>query len=102
MSWIKNRIDAEFKKHKKSDWSGFAEAKIVSTILDWCYKNNTIPMGDLHRIECVCGHSLLEHKNCNLNKEIGEVCNHIFCRCQDYERIKFKSQLKLANRWGLG
>ena len=48
MGWIKNRIDAEFRKHKRLDWSRIAEAKIITSILDWCYKNNTIPMKDLH------------------------------------------------------
>ncbi len=32
MGWIKNRIDAEYKKHKKLDWSKLAEAKIKSNI----------------------------------------------------------------------
>ena len=32
--WIKNRIDAEYKKHKDLDWSRLAEAKILSTLND--------------------------------------------------------------------
>ena len=32
MGWIKNRIDEEYKKHKKLDWSKIAEAKIKSEI----------------------------------------------------------------------
>ncbi len=41
MGWIKNRIDAEHKKHKSLDWSKIAEKKILSTLkqemfqLDW-------------------------------------------------------------------
>ena len=30
--WIKERIDAEYRKHKKLDWSKLAEAKIKSQI----------------------------------------------------------------------
>ncbi len=30
--WIKNRIDAEFRKHKKLDWSKIAEKKILSQL----------------------------------------------------------------------
>jgi len=40
------RIDSEYRKHKKLDWSKIAEAKIINTILDWCYKNNSIPMNE--------------------------------------------------------
>ena len=47
MTWIKNRIDAEYRKHKTLEWSKLAEVKITSTILDWCYKNNSVPMKDL-------------------------------------------------------
>jgi len=32
MGWIKNRIDAEYRKHKKLDWSELAEIKIKATI----------------------------------------------------------------------
>jgi len=32
MGWIKNRIDAEYGKHKTLDWSKIAEVKIISTI----------------------------------------------------------------------
>ena len=32
--WIKDRIDAEYKKHKDLDWSRLAEAKILSTLND--------------------------------------------------------------------
>ncbi len=32
--WIKNRIDSEYKKHKKLDWSKIAEQKILSNILE--------------------------------------------------------------------
>jgi len=28
MGWIKNKIDTEFKKHNKLDWSKLAEIKI--------------------------------------------------------------------------
>lgn len=42
MGWIKNRIKTEHKKHTKLDWEKITEKKIVETILDWCYKNNTI------------------------------------------------------------
>lgn len=30
--WIKDRIDAEYKKHKDLDWSRLAEAKILATL----------------------------------------------------------------------
>lgn len=32
MGWIKNRINAEYKKHKSLDWAAIAEAKIMSTV----------------------------------------------------------------------
>lgn len=32
MSWIKNRIDSEYKKHKDLDWSKIADIKISNTI----------------------------------------------------------------------
>ena len=32
--WIKERIDSEFRKHKKLDWSQIAESKIKSQIKD--------------------------------------------------------------------
>lgn len=39
-SWIKNRIDAEFRKHKDLDWSLIASKRIIATIMDWCYENS--------------------------------------------------------------
>ena len=32
MTWLKNRINSEYKKHKKLDWSAIAEAKIISSL----------------------------------------------------------------------
>lgn len=49
MGFIKNRIDAEYRKHKDINWGLIAEKKIIATILDWCYKNNSIPMKDLFK-----------------------------------------------------
>ena len=44
MTWIKRRINKEKSKHEgKLDWSESAEKKIISNIMEWCYKNNTIP-----------------------------------------------------------
>jgi hypothetical protein len=48
MGWIANRIKAEHRKHKTLNWEEIAEAKIKATIMDWCYKNNAIPMKDLY------------------------------------------------------
>lgn len=49
MGWIKRRIDKEKSKHEgRLDWSQLAENKIRSSILDWCYKNNMIPMKDVN------------------------------------------------------
>ena len=33
MGWIKDRIDSEYRKHKKLDWSKISEAKINSYLL---------------------------------------------------------------------
>ena len=32
MGWIKNRIDTEFKKHNRLNWSEIAEAKIKAQL----------------------------------------------------------------------
>ncbi len=58
MAWIKKRIEAEKRKHGNMpqglekfnlDWERLAEIKIIASIMDYCYKNNTI-----------------KFKNCNL------------------------------------
>ena len=69
-------------------------------ILEWSYENNTIPMQDLHNIECICGHSLIEHEIFELKEEIGGFCNHRFCGCGDYCKNEVKSKLKLATTDG--
>jgi len=47
MGWIKRRINKEKNKHEgRLDWSLVAEKKIVSQIMKWCYKNNTIKFKD--------------------------------------------------------
>ena len=42
MVWIRKRIEAEYRKHKDLDWARIAEQKVISQIMEWCYKNNTI------------------------------------------------------------
>lgn len=88
--WIKNRIDSEFRKHKDLDWSGLASKKIISQIMDWCYKNNTIPMKELRRFECVCGHSILEHgkitEDIDIENMKGKKCEHEFCNCPEFKQ----------------
>ncbi len=45
MGWIEGRIISEYHKHKRLRWAEIAEKKLIGTILDWCYKNNTIKVG---------------------------------------------------------
>lgn len=46
MSWIKERIDSEYRKHKELEWSKIAERKIIAKIMEYCYKNNTLKFKD--------------------------------------------------------
>ncbi len=47
MGWIKRRINKEDTKHRgRLDWALIAEKKLISQILEWCYKNNIIEFKD--------------------------------------------------------
>jgi hypothetical protein len=55
MGWIKERIDAEYRKHKDLDWSKIAEAKIQSQIKDAVekiIKKNQTCLIDVDDTEC--------------------------------------------------
>ena len=48
MGWIKRRINKEESKYEgRLDWGLSAEKKLIETIRDWCYKNNTFQVGHL-------------------------------------------------------
>ena len=43
MGWIKKRINKEYDKHQENlDWGLLAEKKIIGSIMEYCWKNNTI------------------------------------------------------------
>lgn len=53
MGWIKKRISKEHEKHKDLDWAEIAEKKLIAEIMDWCYKNNTIPLKNTRLRLCI-------------------------------------------------
>lgn len=57
MGWIKRRINKEESKHNgRLDWGLCAEKKLIATIMDWCYKNNTIKIGNMALASLDGGH----------------------------------------------
>lgn len=102
MGWIKERIEAEKKKHPSLDWAQLAEAKIIRHIMEgFVWKNNTIPFSEMHdQFECECGHSLLEHNEADLENKTGEGCKSDYCFCPRYKKKERKSKLHLATTDG--
>ncbi len=90
-----NKIES---KTRKSQTKRFLE--MIEKLDEWINHNNTIPMKDLHNIECICGHSLLEHRDFSLDKMEGNECSHKFCDCPSYDKIKLPSQMRLATTDG--
>ena len=46
MSWIEERIKAEYRKYESLEWEKIAEKKIIASILDFCHHNNTLEFKD--------------------------------------------------------
>ena len=105
MAWIKSRIEAEKRKHGSMpeglgkynlDWARLAETKIITSIMDYCYKNNTIPLTELQNIKCECGHSLFGHASPDVIKKTGGACSNKFCACTGYNKAEVNPDLHLA------
>jgi len=106
-------LDKQIYKEGDPTWgckSGVLDIEEVKEFLkeieDWCYKNNTLPLKDLHKFDCICGHSLLEHgkamSDIDINKMTGKECSNPFCSCKEFRQDKSlsESNLKLATTDG--
>ena len=111
MGWIRDRIKDEKRKHHDTpfgqakrdlDWARLAEAKIIRQIMeDFVWKNNTVPMREMFdSMQCECGHSLLEHKEADLENKTGDGCKSDLCFCPVYKKKEIKSRLRLATTDG--
>lgn len=107
MGWIRDRIKDEKRKHhnipfgqkkKDLDWARLAESKIIIQIMeDFVWKNNTVPMRDMiDNLMCECGHSLLEHKDMDLENKTGGGCKSDMCSCPIYKKKEVNFKLRLA------
>lgn len=76
MGWIKNRIDAEFKKHKDLDWSRIAEAKITETLKK--KENRLIP--SVH--ESIESIFLKRNPQCNLEELLWRADQRLEWHCK--------------------
>lgn len=109
MGWIRERIKAEKRKHhdapfgqlkRDMDWARIAEGKIVMSIMEWAWKNNTVPYRELHNLDCECGHSLLEHIDMDIKTKSGAGCSNKFCVCPEYKKKDIKSKACIASTDG--
>ena len=105
MGWIRERIKAEKRKHHDTpfgqekrdlDWARLAEGKIIMQIMEWAWKNNTIPMTELRDLECECGHSLFHHENPDVMGKTGGACSNKFCACKGYKKKEQNPNMMLA------
>jgi len=96
MGWIKNRIDAEYRKHHRLDWSRIAEAKIIGefrVLVNSFFKHNGEMSKDEIHIELLEEISEINEENkmpimyCSKCKKPAPNGFHEFeevCECRDW------------------